>query len=98
MELRNLMDERVMKSLLKRVSMGDSPVDIAKAAQERRVSTIETLRFLRIHFSLGIAEAKEAMVRSHGHASLSEYEETTIEPIMRALDAIESGEEDSTTD
>lgn len=92
------MDKKVMKSLLKRVSMGDSPVDIATAAHERRVSMIETIRFLRIHFSLGIAEAKEAMVRSHGHASLTDYEETIIEPIMRALDAIESGEADSTTD
>jgi hypothetical protein len=64
--------------------------EIYRRATEAGFGQIEAIRLIRVLFDMGLAEAKEVMIRALGLApSLSEYQEQLVEPLQQAFEAEE---------
>jgi hypothetical protein len=64
--------------------------EIYRRAVSAGFGEIEAIRLIRVVFNLGLAEAKEVMIRALDLAtSLSEYQEQFVEPLRQMLEAEE---------
>ena len=53
------------------------------------LDTFEIIRYLRQEFALSIGQAKEIMIQHETGQSLSEYQETLVEPLIRAFEDVD---------